>query len=132
MTSTGNQKTMIPVTHGYARISKSDWHDGGLETQLRELANHGIRQELTFPGQMTCRLMSRPGWEELLVRVLPRESILVVWLGRLSLNLDEGIKIQADRTSRNIGTITIKEGVDTTDDIAAAKYLRRMIANGAY
>ena len=81
---------------------------------------------------MTCRLMSRPGWEELLVRVLPRESILVVWLDRLSLNLDEGIKIQADRTSRNIGTITIKEGVDTTDDIATAKYLRRMIANVAY
>ena len=39
---------MIPVTYGYARISKSDWDDRNLETQLRELANHGIREELIF------------------------------------------------------------------------------------
>ena len=52
---------MIPVTYGYARVSKSDRDDRNLETQLRELANHGIREELIFSDVMTGRLMSRPG-----------------------------------------------------------------------
>ena len=34
---------MIPVTYGYAQVSKSDRDDRNLETQLRELASHGIR-----------------------------------------------------------------------------------------
>ena len=42
------------------RVSKSDRDDRNLETQLRELANHGIYQELTFSDVMTGRLMSRP------------------------------------------------------------------------
>ena len=52
---------MIPVTYGYARVSKSDRDDRNLETQLRELAKHGIRGELIFSDVMTGRLMSRPG-----------------------------------------------------------------------
>ena len=51
---------MTPVTYGYPRGSKSDRDDRNLETQLRELANHGIYQELTFSDVMTGRLMSRP------------------------------------------------------------------------
>ena len=34
---------MIPVTYGYARVSKSDRDDRNLETQLREQANQAIR-----------------------------------------------------------------------------------------
>ena len=38
-----------------------------------------------------------------------------------------------DLTNRNIGIVAIKEGIDTTDDTAAAKYFRQMMmANGAY
>ena len=124
---------MIPVTYGYARVSKSDRDERNLETQLRELARHGIRQELIFSDVMTGRLMSRPGWDELMARVQPNDTILVVWLDRFSRNFDEGVRIQADLTNRNIGIIAIKEGIDTTDDSAAAKYFRRMmLANGAY
>ena len=57
----GGEAMMIPVTYGYARVSKSDRDDRNLETQLRELANHGIREELIFSDVMTGRLMSRPG-----------------------------------------------------------------------
>ena len=39
---------VIPVTYGYAGVSKSDRDDRNLETQLRELANHGVRGELTL------------------------------------------------------------------------------------
>ena len=124
---------MIPVTYGYARVSKSDRDDRNLETQLRELANHGIREELIFSDVMTGRLMSRPGWDELMARVQPNDTIVVVWLDRFSRNFDEGVRIQADLTGRNIGIVAIKEGIDTTDDSAAAKYFRRMmLANGAY
>ena len=35
--------TTLPVTYGYARVSKSDDEARNLETQLRLLANHGIR-----------------------------------------------------------------------------------------
>ena len=34
--------TLLPVTYGYARVSKSDDEAGNLETQLRLLADHGI------------------------------------------------------------------------------------------
>ena len=124
---------VIPVTYGYARVSKSDRDDRNLETQLRELANHGIREELIFSDVMTGRLMSRPGWDGLMARVQPNDTIVVVWLDRFSRNFDEGVRIQADLTNRNIGIVAIKEGIDTTDDSAAAKYFRRMMmANGAY
>ena len=124
---------MIPVTYGYARVSKSDRHDRNLETQLRELSNHGIRHELIFSYVMTGRLMSRPGWDDLMARIQPNDTIVLVWLDRFSRNFDEGVRIQADLTNRNIGIVAIKEGIDTTDDSAAAKYFRRMmLANGAY
>ncbi len=129
----GGEAMMIPVTYGYARVSKSDRDDRNLETQLRELAKHGVRGELIFSDVMTGRLMSRPGWNGLMARVQPNDTIVVVWLDRFSRNFDEGVRIQADLTSRNIGIVAIKEGIGTTDDSAAAKYFRRMmLANGAY
>ena len=82
---------------------------------------------------MTGRVMSRPVWDELMTRVRPNDTIVVVWLDRFSRNFDEGVRIQADITNRNIGIVAIKEGIETTDDSAAAKYFRRMMmANGAY
>ena len=123
---------MIPVTYSYARVSKSDRDDLNLETQLRELASYGIRQDLIFSDVMTGRLMSRPGWDELMARVQPNDTIVVVWLDHFSRNFDEGVRIQADLTKRNIGIVAIREGIDTTDDSAAAKYFRRMMmANDA-
>ena len=124
---------IIPVTCGYARASKSDRDDRNLETQLRELASHGIPEELVSFDVMTGRLMSRPGWDELMARVQANDTIVVVWLDRFSRNFDEGVRIQADLTGRNIGIVAVKEGVDTTDERAAGKYFRRMMmSNGAY
>ena len=102
---------MIPVTYGYAWASKSDRDDRNLETQLRELASHGIPEELIFSDVMTGRLMSRPGWDELMAWVQANDTIVVVWLDRFSRNFDEGVRIQADLTGRNIGIVAVKEGV---------------------
>ena len=83
---------MTPVTYGYARVSKSDRDDRNLETQLRELAKHGIREELIFSDVMTGRLMSRPGWDGLMARIQPNDTIVLVWLDRFSRNFDEGVR----------------------------------------
>ena len=54
--------TLLPVTYGYARVSKSDDAARNLETQLRLLADHGIREDLIFsdiasrPHPAACRL----------------------------------------------------------------------------
>ena len=44
----GGEAMMIPVTYGYARVSKSDRDDRNLETQLRELATASARSS-SFP-----------------------------------------------------------------------------------
>ncbi len=104
----GGEAMMIPVTYGYARVSKSDRDDRNLETKFRELANHGVREELIFSDVMTGRLMSRPGWDGLMAGVQPHDTIVVVWLDRFSRNFDEGVRIQADLTSRNIGIVAMQ------------------------
>ena len=44
---------MIPITYGYARVSKADDDSKNLETQLRELDAHGIRRDLNqYQGGM--------------------------------------------------------------------------------
>ena len=117
---------MILVNYGYARLSKSDRDDQNLETQLRHLANHGIREELIFSDVMTSRLMSRPGWDELMALIQVNDTIVVVWLDRFSRNFDEGISILAAPTNRNIGIVAIKMGIDTTQVSAAAGLFRRI------
>ena len=131
--TTPDMTNMIPVTYGYARVSKSDRDDRNLVTQLRELASHGIRQ-----GAHLLRRDDRP-------------PDVAAWLGRtngpgpaqrhhrrglagpLQPELRRGRANPGDLTNRNIGIVAIKESIDTTEDGAAAKYFRRMMmANGAY
>ena len=56
--------TTLPVTYGYARVSKSDDEARNLETQLRLLADHGIRADLIFSDIATGRTLRRTGWQE--------------------------------------------------------------------
>ena len=39
---------MLPVTYGYARVSKSDDDAQNLDAQLGLQAHHGIREDLIF------------------------------------------------------------------------------------
>ena len=57
---------MLPVTYGYARVSKSDDDAKNLDTQLRLLAHHGIREDLIFTDVTSGRTMNRPGWRDAL------------------------------------------------------------------
>ena len=114
--------TLLPVTYGYARVSKSDDAAGNLETQLRLLADIA-----------TGRTLRRAGWQELLSRLRPGDTLAVAFLDRLSRNFEDGVRIRADLTERNIGIVALRENIDTGDGSAAAKFFRRsMLAQGAY
>ncbi len=124
---------MIPVTYGYARVSKTDDTTRNLETHLRILQEFGIREELIFSDEMTGSSMSRPAWKQLMAKMRPNDTVVVAWLNRFSRNFDEGVRIQAELTKQNIGIVAIRERIDTANDSAAAKLFRRMmLAQGAY
>ena len=125
--------TMIPITYGYARVSKADDNSKNLETQLRELDAHGIRRDLVFTDEASGRTMNRPGWRDLMSRVQPGDTIVVAFLDRFSRNFEEGVAIQADLTRRDIAIVAIREQIDTREGSAAANFFRRaMLAQGAY
>ena len=57
--------TMLPITYGYARVSRADDSSKNLDTQLRLLAGHGIRKDPIFAdvasGRRECHGRRRPG-----------------------------------------------------------------------
>ena len=123
---------MLPVTYGYARVSKVEDDAKNLETQLGILADYGIRADLIFSDVASGRTMNRTGWLDLMSRVQPGDTIVVAFLDRFSRNFEEGVRIQAELTGRDIGIIAIRESIDTSDGSAAVKFFRRsMLAQGA-
>ena len=113
---------MLPATYGYARVSKSDDDAKNLDTQLRLLAHHGIREDLIFTDVASGRTMNRPGWRDLMGPVQPGNTIVVAFLDRFSRNFEEGVRIQAKLTVRDIGIVALRENIDGS---AAAKFSRR-------
>ena len=67
---------MIPVTCGYARVSKPDDATRNPETQLHLLQEFGIREEHILTGGITGSSLSRPGWNELMTPVQPSDTVL--------------------------------------------------------
>ena len=128
-----NSMSMIPVTYGYARVSKADDDARNLETQLGILADHGIREDLIFSDTASGRTMNRTGWRELMSRVQPGDTIVVALLDRFSRNFEEGVRIQAELTGRGINIVAVRENINASAGSAAAKFFRRsMLAQGAY
>ena len=125
--------TTLPVIYGYARVSKADDDSKNLETQLRILAEHGIRNHLVFTDVASGRSLQRPGWLALMAVIQPGDTVVVAFLDRFSRNFEEGVRIQADLTRQDIGIVAIRENIDTREGSAAAKFFRRsMLAQGAY
>ena len=58
-------------------------------------------------------------------RVQPGDTIVVAFLDRFSSNFEEGVRIQAELTARDIGIVALRENIDTSDGSAAAKFFRR-------
>ena len=47
-------------------------------------------------------------------RIQPGDTIAVAFLDRFSRNFEEGVRIQAELTGRDIGIVAIRENIDTT------------------
>ena len=125
--------TILPVTYGYARVSKADDDARTLETQLGILAEHGIRKDLIFSDVASGQTMNRTGWLDLMSQFQPGDTIVVAFLDRFSRNFEEVVRIQAKLTGRGIGIVAVRENIDTTDESPAGKFFRRsMLAEGAY
>ena len=63
--------TMLPITYGYARVSKADDDSRNLDTQLRLLGDYGVRPNLIFTDVASGRSLARSGWQDLMARLQP-------------------------------------------------------------
>ena len=125
--------TLIAVTYGYARVSKLDDDSKNLDTHLMLLAKHGIRDDLVFSDVASGRNLQRSGWQQLMTWVQEGDTTVVAFLDRLSRNFDDGVRIQAELTRRNIGIVAILDNIDTLEGSVASKFFRRsMLAQRAY
>ena len=123
----------LPVTYGYARVSKADDDSKNPDTQLRILADHGIRDQLVYTDVASGRSLQRPDWQALMVVLQLEDTVVVAFLDRFSRNFEEGVRTQADLSRRDIGIVAIRENIDTREGSAAAKFFpRSMLAQGAY
>ena len=100
---------MLPVTYCYARVSKDDGDARNLDTQLRLLVDHAIHPELVFSEVASGRPMNRLGGRELVSRPQPGDTIDIAFLDRFSRHFEEGVRIQAELTERDIGIVAIRE-----------------------
>ena len=105
--------TTLPVTYGYAGVSKADDDSKNLGTQLRILVGHGIRDQLVYTDVASGRSLQRPGWQALMEVVQPGDTVVLAFLDRFSRNFEEGVRIQADLTRQDIGIVAIRENIDT-------------------
>jgi DNA invertase Pin-like site-specific DNA recombinase len=123
----------IPVTYGYARVSKADDDSKNLETQLRELRTYGIRDELILADVGSGQTMDRPKWNELMGLVRSGDTIVTLFLDRVGRTFNEEVAILADFTGRDIGVISIRDQVDSRDAQASQRFFQRvLLANAAY
>lgn len=118
---------MIPVTYGYARVSKTDHETRNLPTQLRILEEYGVREELVYQDVASGRSYNREGWAALMGVVRDGDTIVAAWLDRFSRNFEDAVAVQADLTRRNIAMVAIREGIDTRDSSSGAKYYRHIM-----
>ena len=66
-------------------------------------------------------------------RVQPSHTIAVALLDHIRRKFEQGVRLQADLTRRNIGIVALQENIDTSKGSAAAKFFRRStLAQGAY
>ena len=69
--------TMLPITYGYARVSKADDDSKNLHTQILELQRNGIREGMIFTDVASGRTLKRPGWQDLMSRIQPGDTLVV-------------------------------------------------------
>ena len=70
--------SLIPVAHGYSRVSKPDAATQSPETHLHMLQEFEICEEHIFTGGMTGCSLSCPGWNELMTPVQSNDTVFTL------------------------------------------------------
>ncbi len=94
---------------GYTRISTQDQNQ---DMQLDALKNAGC--EKFFSDKASGAKSDRPGLNEALEFLRPRDCLVVWKLDRLGRNLKHLIEVVEDLKSKKIGFMSLQDGFDTT------------------
>ena len=86
------------------------------------LADHGICGGLVHSDVASGHSLRSTGWQQLMTRVKDGDTIVVAFLDRLSRNFEDGVRIRAELTRRNIGIVAIRKNIDTRKGSAAARF----------
>ena len=74
------------MKYGYVRVSTREQNE---ERQLKSLKEIGVSVSYIYTDKISGKSMDRPGWNELLVKVVAGDTIVVKELDRLGRNLKQ-------------------------------------------
>ena len=112
----------LPVTqYGYARVST---RDQTLQSQIDALTAAGC--DALYKDTASGANLSRPGMEDLLARVRPEDTIVVVSLDRFGRTLTDLIAKIEGFDEQGIGFRSLRENIDTTTP--AGKFMLQVFA----
>ena len=94
-------------------VANPDVHVGRFESAPRHTRGPDFHRRDQRPHHESPGLAGADG---------PGDTIVVAFLDRFSRNFEEGVRIQAELTARDIGIVALRENIDGS---AAAKFLRR-------
>ena len=119
---------------GYARVSTDDQD---LSLQLDALAQHGVRQDLTFTDKLSGAKSERPGLDMCLNVLKPGDTLAVWRLDRLGRSMRHLVTLIDDLRERGVGFRSISDGMIDTPSAsgelmfhifsALAQFERRLI-----
>lgn len=110
---------------GYTRVSTKVQHLG-LERQSEALLNFGVNSENIFFDKMSGRKSNRPGFNELLSKVKPGDTIVAESLSRFSRDLQSLLEQVSMLQEMGVSFKSIKEGLNF-DNSATSKLLLVLI-----
>lgn len=96
---------------GYARISTKDQD---LSLQIAALKRAGCSREHIFTDTTSGRIVDRPGLDECLSFLRPKDQLVVWKLDRLGRTVKGLIELITDLERRKVQFQSVTEGIDTT------------------
>jgi len=74
------------MKYGYVRVSTREQNE---ERQIKALRDHGVTESHIYTDKISGKSMDRPAWNELLIKVVAGDTIVVKELDRLGRNLKQ-------------------------------------------
>lgn len=105
------------MRYGYARVSTDDQN---LNLQLDALNAAGVTH--IFTDKLSGKTRKRPGLEDLLSQIGPKDTLVVWRLDRIGRNFRDLVDIADELRERGANLISLTEGIDTSSSIGEVIY----------